>query len=77
MLSDAEVKLLESDCSKWPLLRAAQENLRRCSSCGHSRVNIHTMLRLALNKYKSDKEFIAHCRKLFALPCAIAGVLLN
>ena len=35
------------------------------------------MLRAALNRYRSDKAFLDHCRRLFRLPCVVAGILLQ
>ena len=76
MFSDNETKLLHAPADAFPLLKAVQRTvaLYGCPVCGQSRVNPHAMLRLAVNKYKSDKNFIDLCRSLFALPCTVAGV---
>ncbi len=77
MFSDAEMKLLTSPHGGFPLLAAVQSTWRSCRTCGHANVNIHSMLRVALTRYRSDKKFIAHCKSLFPLPCSVAGVLLE
>ena len=79
MFSVYEQRLLASSCSDFPLLQAASAAVRRprCPICRHGSVNAHTMLRTAVNKYKNDKRFKAHCETLFKLPCTIAGVLIE
>lgn len=77
MYSDAEIKLLESGSGGFPLLAAAQAAYKQCHSCSHANVNVHAMLRTALYRYRSDKQFLEHCKKLFRLPCGVAGVFLE
>lgn len=76
MFTNNETKLLNAPAPAFPLLVVAQRAARTnsCGSCGHRQVNVHTLLRVAVNKYKSDKNFIEHCQRLFALPTSIAGV---
>lgn len=77
MLTDQAMRLLDSDCGRWPLLRAVQAASRSCGRCGAKAVPVMPMLRAALNRYRSDKAFLDHCRRLFRLPCVVAGVLLQ
>lgn len=76
MFSDNEIKLLSSQASDFPLLRLAQRAAKdeHCGKCRGGKVNVHAMLRLAVNKYKSDKKFIEHCKGLFPLPTSISGI---
>ena len=77
MMTDQAMRLLDSDCGRWPLLRAVQAASRSCGRCGAKAVPVMPMLRAALNRYRSDKAFLDHCRRLFRLPCVVAGVLLQ
>lgn len=77
MFTDAELKLLNADNTRYPLIAAAKAEMNACKSCGHGNVNIHTMLRVAVNKYKNDKQFKEHCASLFRLPCSVSGVLIE
>lgn len=76
MFSDNEIKLMNAPTHEFPLITVAQRAAfaPKCGSCRGNSVNAHSMLRLAVNKYKSDKNFIEHCKKLFPLPTSIAGV---
>ena len=77
MFSDSEIRLLQADNSGFPLVQAAQGALERCGKCGHKAVNVHAMLRVAVNKYKNDKGFLLHLSTLMKLPCSIAGVFVE
>lgn len=77
MFSNTERLLLSASTAGFPLLAAAQSLYKSCKSCGHRNVNIHAALRTALHRYRSDKNFIAYCKRLFPLPCRVAGVLLE
>lgn len=77
MYSITELKLLSSPPPGYPLLNAAARQKAACESCSHKNVNVHSMLKVALNKYKSDKQFIDYVDKLIGLPCSIAGVYLT
>ena len=79
MFNDNELKLLHAPAARFPLLAAVQRSYDPdgCPVCGHPRVNVHAMLRVAVNKYKSDKDFIAMCRGLFPLPAIVAGVRIS
>jgi len=77
MYTDLELKLLGADTTRFPMLTAIKQRAKQCTSCGHGPVNIHSMLRAALNRYKSDKQFLEWCSTLFKLPCNIAGVTLE
>ena len=79
MFSIYEQRLLSASCSDFPLIQAAAAAARRaaCPVCRHGAVSAHAMLRTAVNKYKNDKRFKAHCETLFKLPCSIAGVLVE
>lgn len=79
MFTDNENKLLHAPADAFPLLKAVQKSIlqQSCGSCRHANVNVHTMLRVAVNKYKSDKNFIRLCQGLFPLPCRIAGVMVT
>ena len=76
MYTEFELKLLADPPAEFPFLQAVAARAKECSTCGHGNVNIHSLLRIAINKYKSDKRFIEHCSTLFPLPCAVAGVLI-
>lgn len=77
MYSIYEKALLDTPASQFPLLAAAQSLYKNCNKCGHKNVNVHAALKLAVHKYKNDKQFKDHCASLFRLPCAIAGVLVD
>lgn len=77
MFTDAEIRLLNANNGEFPLLVAAKAAMDRCNTCGHKNVNVHSMLRVALNKYKSDKRFIHHLSTFMHLPCSIAGVYID
>lgn len=78
MLSDAESRLLSAPSKDFPLIAAVAASMSRCRTCsGQGSLQVHVMLRTAINKYKSDKHFIEHCRGLFKLPCVVSGVLID
>lgn len=77
MLNAAEIKLLNSDNTKFPMIKAASAALKKCGTCGHKNVNIHTMLRVAVTKYAKDPAFVEHCRNIAVLPCMIGGILIK
>jgi len=77
MISDFELKLLSADMREFPLMAAAQAAVRRCPVCKHGQLNVHSVLRTAITKYKNDKRFKKACSRLFSLPCTVAGVLID
>lgn len=77
MLNTSELKLLQSDVSAFPLLKAVAAGLKKCNKCNHGNVNVNAMLRVAITRYAKNQEFIEHCRSLFPLPCMIGGILIK
>ena len=77
MFTEVETKLLNADNAEFPLIAAAKSALDGCRTCGHANVNVHSMLRVAVNKYKRDKRFRDHCARLFRLPVSIAGIFVE
>lgn len=77
MFSEPESKLLSGPDSGFPLLEAVKARGRACRKCGHADVNLHSMLRTVVNRYKNDAGFKAYCSRLFRLPCSVAGVLIE
>ena len=78
MFTDTEKALLDNP-GPFPLLRAASAAAGRkgCPTCRHAAVNVHGMIRAAINKYKTDKRFLDHCASLFRLPARAAGVTIG
>ena len=77
MFTDSEIRLLQASNEGFPLVQAAQAAYNSCGKCGHRPVNVHSLLRIAINKYKSDKQFITHLSTLMQLPVSIAGVFIG
>lgn len=76
-LTDAETIVLSSDARGFPLLIAAQQAGAGCGKCGHANVNVHAMLRVALTRYKNDKQFRVWLGNKMKLPVTIAGVVIE
>lgn len=77
MLNTSELKLLQSDVSSFPMLKAVAAGLKQCNKCNHGNVNVNAMLRVAVTRYAKNAAFIEHCRSLFPLPCMIGGILIK
>lgn len=77
MLNAAEQKLLNSNLSKFPMIMAASAAIKQCHKCGHGKVNVRALLHTAVAKYKSNPDFIKHCKTLFRLPCMVGGFIIQ
>lgn len=77
MLTTEELKLLNADVSKFPLMKLVLDARKRCGGCGHKGVGVRDVLRIAAARYAKDPEFIKLCSSLFPLPCMIGGWLIK
>lgn len=78
MLSLDELKLLNhGDLSKFPMINAVKSMHNGCTSCRSRRVNIKSALKLAVQRYAHNKDFIDMCRRLYNLPVILGGQLIG